>query len=95
MYLSVFPSCDVQLLQTDPSKRLGSGASGSDEIKRHNWFKSIDWNKLQARKIEPTFKPHVNGNSCTANFDVGWINTSLNLTTVKGLELFLYKYLNF
>ena len=91
----ILPSCDVQLLQTDPSKRLGSGASGSDEIKGHNWFKSIDSKKLESRQIEPTFKPHVNGNSCTAIFDGGWINTSLNLITLKGLELFLFKYLNF
>ena len=58
----ILPSCDVQLLQTNPSKRLGSGASGSDEIKGHNWFKSIDWNKLEARQIQPTFQPDVKGN---------------------------------
>lgn len=66
------------LLQKDPSKRLGSGASGSDDIKGHNWFKSISWKKLEAREIQPTFKPDVNGNCCTANFDGCWTTMPLD-----------------
>lgn len=72
------PSCDVQLLQKDPSKRLGSGTSGSDDIKGHKWFKSISWKKLEARQIQPAFKPDVNGNCCTANFDGFWTTMPLD-----------------
>lgn len=66
------------LLQKDPSKRLGSGASGSDDIKGHKWFKSISWKKLEARQIQPTFKPDVNGNCCIANFDGCWTTMPLD-----------------
>ncbi|KAH7405522.1 hypothetical protein KP509_15G073900 [Ceratopteris richardii] len=60
------------LLQKDASKRLGSGARGSDEIMEHKWFKSINWKKLDAREIVPKFRPEVNGQDCTANFDERW-----------------------
>nr|AXO66326.1 40S ribosomal protein S6 kinase [Fraxinus mandshurica] len=57
------------LLQKDSSKRLGSGPKGSDEIKRHKWFKLINWKKLEDRAIQPSFRPEVAGKHCIANFD--------------------------
>ncbi|EOY21606.1 Serine/threonine-protein kinase AtPK2/AtPK19 isoform 2 [Theobroma cacao] len=60
------------LLQKEPSRRLGSGPSGGDEIKKHKWFRSINWKKLEAREIQPKFKPDVSGKDCTANFDQCW-----------------------
>lgn len=35
-----------KLLEPDPAKRLGSGPDGVDEIKRHAFFKGIDWNTI-------------------------------------------------
>ncbi|XWS51046.1 hypothetical protein CRYUN_Cryun12cG0142500 [Craigia yunnanensis] len=60
------------LLQKEPSRRLGSGPSGGDNIKKHKWFRSINWKKLEAREIQPKFKPDVSGKDCTANFDKCW-----------------------
>ncbi|KAI5077651.1 hypothetical protein GOP47_0007475 [Adiantum capillus-veneris] len=60
------------LLQKEACKRLGSGASGSDAIKQHKWFKQINWRKLDAREIVPKFRPAVNGQDCIANFDEKW-----------------------
>ncbi|MBA0678125.1 hypothetical protein Goari_019487, partial [Gossypium aridum] len=60
------------LLQKEPSRRLGSGPVGGDEIKKHKWFWSINWKKLEAREIQPKFKPDVSGKECTANFDKCW-----------------------
>ncbi|KAG4155078.1 hypothetical protein ERO13_D03G089900v2 [Gossypium hirsutum] len=60
------------LLQKEPSRRLGSGPGGGDEIKKHKWFWSINWKKLEAREIQPKFKPDVSGKECTANFDKCW-----------------------
>ncbi|XAR55725.1 Non-specific serine/threonine protein kinase [Bertholletia excelsa] len=57
------------LLQKDPSKRLGNGPKGSDDIKRHKWLKPINWKKLEAREIQPSFRPEVAGKHCIANFD--------------------------
>mmetsp|Transcript_22199 Transcript_22199/g.48473 ORF Transcript_22199/g.48473 Transcript_22199/m.48473 type:complete len:514 (+) Transcript_22199:245-1786(+) len=60
------------LLTRDPTKRLGSGSNGSEAIKRHPFFKSINWAKLERREIESKFKPSVTGNSCVENFDKIW-----------------------
>ncbi|KAL3819334.1 hypothetical protein ACJIZ3_005239 [Penstemon smallii] len=60
------------LLQKDPSKRLGSGPKGADEIKFHKWFRTVNWKKLEARELQPKFKPDVIGKDCTANFDKCW-----------------------
>lgn len=57
------------MLQKEPSKRLGSGANGADEIRRHRWFKGINWKKLERREIEPSFKPIVGGKECVVNID--------------------------
>lgn len=69
-------SC-MQLLQKDPSKRLGSGATGSEEIKRHKWFKPINWKKLEAREVQPSFRPEVAGQLCIANFEKRWTDMPL------------------
>lgn len=65
------------LLQKEVSRRLGSGPGGSNEIKSHKWFKSINWRKLEAREIQPSFKPNVSGENCIANFDECWTKMSL------------------
>ncbi|KAI9102181.1 hypothetical protein K1719_023691 [Acacia pycnantha] len=65
------------LLQKEASKRLGNGPSGSEMIKSHKWFKSINWKKLEAREIRPSFVPEVAGNHCVANFDDRWTNMPL------------------
>lgn len=48
----------TQLLNRDPSKRLG--VNGAQEIKNHPFFsKHIDFKKLWGKKIQPPFKPAV------------------------------------
>ncbi|KAK4257129.1 hypothetical protein QN277_006759 [Acacia crassicarpa] len=64
------------LLQKDPSKRLGNGPNGDNQIKSHKWFHSINWKKLEARELRPKFKPDVSGLDCTANFDKCWTSVS-------------------
>ncbi|KAM0033081.1 putative protein kinase AGC-Pl family [Helianthus debilis subsp. tardiflorus] len=60
------------LLQKDPSLRLGSGPRGGDDIKKHKWFRTINWKKLESRDLQPKFKPDVSGEDCTENFDKCW-----------------------
>ncbi|KAF1880184.1 hypothetical protein Lal_00022313 [Lupinus albus] len=38
-----------RLLDTDPSRRLGAGAGGYDALKRHPFFKGVDWDNLRAQ----------------------------------------------
>nr|XP_033802482.1 ribosomal protein S6 kinase alpha-6 isoform X4 [Geotrypetes seraphini] len=43
------------LFKRNPSNRLGP--DGVEEIKRHPFFATIDWNKLFRTEIQPPFKP--------------------------------------
>ncbi|XP_056593791.1 ribosomal protein S6 kinase alpha-3 isoform X3 [Triplophysa dalaica] len=57
-----FLSADAQsllrsLFKRNPSNRFGAGPDGVEEIKRHPFYATIDWNKLFRREIYPPFKP--------------------------------------
>jgi hypothetical protein len=59
-----YVSADAQsllegLLTRDVEKRLGSGATGGENVKKHPFFKSIDWEKLESKTLDPPFKPKV------------------------------------
>ena len=41
----------VHLLNRNPSRRLGAGPEGADEIKRHQFFADIDWNEVAQRRL--------------------------------------------
>ena len=40
-----------RLLDRNPEKRIGAGIEDADEIKRHPWFKEIDWTEAYARRL--------------------------------------------
>jgi len=48
-----------QLLVRDPNKRLGSGPDGASAIKRHEFFRSIDFDKLLALEMPVPFEPDM------------------------------------
>jgi ribosomal protein S6 kinase beta len=60
------------LLQKDASKRLGYGELGSEEVKKHPFFKTIDWKKLESRDIVSPFKPKLACHMSVENFDKIW-----------------------
>ena len=41
----------TKLLERNPSRRLGVGDNGADDIKKHKFFKSIEWEKLYKREV--------------------------------------------
>lgn len=45
----------------NPLKRLGCVQSqgGEDAIRAHPFFREIDWDALEARKVKPPFKPKI------------------------------------
>ncbi|KAM8809439.1 ribosomal protein S6 kinase alpha-2 [Eudromia elegans] len=57
------------LFKRNPSNRLGAGFDGVEEIKRHSFFVTIDWNKLYRKEIKPPFKPAVGRPEDTFHFD--------------------------
>ncbi|XP_069368490.1 ribosomal protein S6 kinase alpha-3 isoform X5 [Paralichthys olivaceus] len=57
------------LFKRNPANRLGAGPDGVEEIKRHHFFNTIDWNKLFRREIPPPFKPAAGRPDDTFYFD--------------------------
>ncbi|XP_015266821.1 PREDICTED: ribosomal protein S6 kinase alpha-3 isoform X3 [Gekko japonicus] len=57
------------LFKRNPANRLGAGPDGVEEIKRHHFFSTIDWNKLYRREINPPFKPATGRPEDTFYFD--------------------------
>uniref|UniRef100_A0A8B9HIK0 Ribosomal protein S6 kinase a, polypeptide 3a n=1 Tax=Astyanax mexicanus TaxID=7994 RepID=A0A8B9HIK0_ASTMX len=57
------------LFKRNPGNRLGAGPDGVEEIKRHPFFSTIDWNKLFRREMHPPFKPASGRPDDTLYFD--------------------------
>lgn len=53
------------LLQVEPKRRL----QNINEIKKHPFFESIDWEKLNKKMVDPPFKPSVSGPKDLRYFD--------------------------
>ncbi|XP_058252328.1 ribosomal protein S6 kinase alpha-6 isoform X3 [Hemibagrus wyckioides] len=69
-----FLSLDAQsllrlLFKRNPANRLGAGPDGVEEIKRHAFFSTIDWNKLYRCELQPPFKPAAGKPDDTFCFD--------------------------
>uniref|UniRef100_A0A3Q0T4S1 Serum/glucocorticoid regulated kinase family member 3 n=1 Tax=Amphilophus citrinellus TaxID=61819 RepID=A0A3Q0T4S1_AMPCI len=56
------------LLEKDGRRRLGS-REDFNEIRRHSFFSSINWDDLEQKKIPPPFTPLVSSVSDISNFD--------------------------
>ena len=49
----------TQLLNVDPTQRLGSAAPphGAADIRAHKWFADVDWQALMDHKVRPPIQP--------------------------------------
>jgi classical protein kinase C len=68
------------LFTKDPQKRLGSGADGDEQIKRHAFFRRIDWPRIETKGVQAPFKPRINGPNDTSNFDYEFTSEVPKLT---------------
>eukprot|EP01130_Rhizamoeba_saxonica_P018852 TRINITY_DN9589_c0_g1_i2.p1 TRINITY_DN9589_c0_g1~~TRINITY_DN9589_c0_g1_i2.p1 ORF type:complete len:463 (+),score=67.40 TRINITY_DN9589_c0_g1_i2:131-1390(+) len=47
------------LLEDDPNNRLGVRGNGIDDLKDHEFFNGLDWNKIYNRSITPPINPGI------------------------------------
>jgi len=57
-----------RLLDRNPSTRIGCrpNRQGTEDFRRHAWFKNLNWNTIEAKEAQPPFVPDMK----QANFDV-------------------------
>nr|XP_025970002.1 G protein-coupled receptor kinase 5-like [Dromaius novaehollandiae] len=72
--------CEM-LLTKDPRQRLGCGADGAAEVKRHPFFRSINFKRLEAGVTKPSFVPDPRAVYCKDVLDIE------QFSTVKGVNL--------
>ncbi|KAI5862587.1 kinase-like protein [Durotheca rogersii] len=69
----------TRLLRKDPAKRLGSSMPRDLQIiKKHRFFRKIDWKKLAAREMEPPIQPMITDPELAENFSPEFTELSLS-----------------
>ncbi|KAI8979406.1 hypothetical protein BDF20DRAFT_503174 [Mycotypha africana] len=89
-----------QLLQRDPTRRLGGGPEDSLSIKQHPFFRGVNWDDMLAKRVPPPFYPSVTGRLDTSNFDEEFTNEvpaltpiDSNLTRIEQQEFLHFSYI--
>ncbi|XP_029785442.1 cAMP-dependent protein kinase catalytic subunit PRKX isoform X1 [Suricata suricatta] len=79
-----------KLLVVDRTRRLGNMKNGAEDVKRHRWFRTVDWEAVPQRKLKPPIVPKLCGEGDTSNFDA-YPDSSWNTAppvSAKDLEVF-------
>ncbi|KAL1926709.1 hypothetical protein VTP01DRAFT_5604 [Rhizomucor pusillus] len=58
-----------RLLVGDLTKRLGNLKGGSEDVKRHKWFRGVDWIGLLDKTVRPPIIPNYRHPGDTSNFE--------------------------
>ena len=58
-----------RLLARKVESRLGYGLQDGEDVKRHGFFRSVDWAAVLARRTEPPFRPRLCAADDVSNFD--------------------------
>ncbi|KAM7195094.1 kinase-like protein [Naviculisporaceae sp. PSN 640] len=69
----------TRLLRKDPAKRLGFNMPKDlATIKKHRFFRKIDWKRLENRELEPPIQPMITDPELAENFDPEFTELSIS-----------------
>ncbi|KAJ5056965.1 hypothetical protein J3E74DRAFT_11662 [Bipolaris maydis] len=85
----------TRLLRKDPKKRLGFNMSKDlQTIKKHRFFRKIDWKKLEARELEPPIQPLITDPELAENFAQDFTDLPLSPVLTKKFDDSLFESQN-
>ena len=69
----------TRLLRKDPSKRLGANMpKDMGLIKKHRFFRKIDWKALARREVEPPIQPFITDPELAENFSTDFTDLAVS-----------------
>ncbi|KAJ5760799.1 Serine/threonine-protein kinase psk1 [Penicillium odoratum] len=79
----------TRLMRKDPAKRLGYHMPKDLlTIKKHRFFRKIDWAALERREVDPPIRPVVTDPALAENFSQDFINLPLSPTVANCFDEF-------
>lgn len=72
-----------QLLQKDRTKRLGNSETDFSDIKTHQFFRTINFQDLYDKKIDPPYNPNVSGQLDLKHFDPEFVREPVPASVTK------------
>lgn len=80
-----------RLLVQDRTKRLGNMKAGAEDIKKHRWFKPVDWEDVYQRQLKPPIVPKMNFEGDTRNFDTYPEEDWKNVDPISNRQLAMFE----
>ncbi|KAK4689725.1 hypothetical protein P7C73_g372, partial [Tremellales sp. Uapishka_1] len=71
-----------RLLSRDPTRRLGSGEADAEDIKKHLFFKDVNFDDVYNKRIPAPYFPTIGNATDTSNFDSEFTREQPTLTPV-------------
>lgn len=68
------------LFERNPNDRLGMTGCQNGPIKSQLFFRNVDWEQLEARRVQPPFKPKIKHEADSSNFDSDFTSERAQLT---------------
>lgn len=72
------------LLEKSPANRLGVSDSIHGDIRRQPFFRSIDFDRLEAKQLPPPYKPKLKCPMDVSYFDTAFTDEPVRLTPMEG-----------
>jgi len=72
-----------RLLRKTVDKRLGSSEKDAEDVKKHPFFRNIDWDGLLMKRVRPPFVPTIKSSEDVSNFDEEFTRETPTLTPPK------------